>query len=394
MGKLPLSSDLEYLAIFSLVLILPKILVRFKLPTGITALTIGVLAGSLDPRLANDQLFRFLSQIGITSLFVFAGLEVEFEELKEDKSYLSKYLVKTLVILFTIASAFYYLLGFPFQEAFIYSLGIFTPSAGFIINSLHSFKISEDTEYWVKSKAISKEILAILLLFFALQGGNPKSLAISIVFYTALYFILPKVFRYFFKFISPYAPNSEVPFLVLLSLICGVISKELGAYYLVGAFAVGLIGSKFKNEIFKDNQETLFSSLSSFFNVFLPFYFFFAGLKIKLYELSFESLYFALGLLCIFVPLRIILIRTSITYILKDITQNTFKISMSLMPTLIFGLVIAGILKDRGIIRVNYIYALIIYTLLTSLLPTLFLSFRKTVIPDSLKNTEPSEDPS
>lgn len=394
MGKLPLSSDLEYLAIFSLVLILPKILVRFKLPTGITALTIGVLAGSLDPRLANDQLFRFLSQIGITSLFVFAGLEVEFEELKEDKSYLSKYLVKTLVILFTIASAFYYLLDFPFQEAFIYSLGIFTPSAGFIINSLHSFKISEDTEYWVKSKAISKEILAILLLFFALQGGNPKSLAISIVFYTALYFILPKVFRYFFKFISPYAPNSEVPFLVLLSLICGVISKELGAYYLVGAFAVGLIGSKFKNEIFKDNQETLFSSLSSFFNVFLPFYFFFAGLKIKLYELSFESLYFALGLLCIFVPLRIILIRTSITYILKDITQNTFKISMSLMPTLIFGLVIAGILKDRGIIRVNYIYALIIYTLLTSLLPTLFLSFRKTVIPDSLKNTEPSEDPS
>ncbi len=377
-----LSGDLHHLALFSLVLLLPKAIIRFKVPTGITALVIGVVAGTLDSSIQDDPLFRFLSQIGITSLFVFAGLEVEFEELKEDRVYLSKYLVKTLLILLGIAFGFFHLFGFPFQEAFIYSLGIFTPSAGFIINSLHSFKISEDTEYWVKSKAISKEILAILLLFAALQGGNPKSLGISLIFYALLFLLLPKIFKYFFKYVSPYAPNSEVPFLVMMSLIAGVVSKELGAYYLVGAFAVGLIGSKFKDEIFREDTETLFKSLSSFFNVFLPFYFFYAGLKIKMGELSLESLLFALGLLIVFVPLRIILIRTSITYILKDITQNAFKISMSLMPTLIFGLVIAGILNERAIIPSRYIYALIIYTLLTSLLPTIFLSFKKSIAPE------------
>ena len=54
------------------------------------------------------------------------------------------------------------------------------------------------------------------------------------------------------------------------------------------------------------------------------------------------------------------------------------------MPTLIFGLVIASILKERQIIDPKYIYALIIYTILTSLLPTILFSFRKS------KNVEQS----
>jgi len=372
-----LSQDLIYLALFSLVLIFPKMLLRFKIPSGITALLIGCVAAYFDPDLKSDQLFRFLSQIGITSLFVFAGLEVEWEELKEDKKYFAGYIVFWTIALMIIAFGFFKLLKFPFQEALIYSLGIFTPSAGFIINSLHSFKVNQDQEYWIKSKAISKEITAILLLFLALQSGNLKSLGLSVLFYAGLFIILPWIFKYFFKFISPYAPNLEVPFLVVLSLISGVISKELGAYYLVGAFAVGLIASKFKKQIFKDDEESFFGSLSSFFNVFLPFYFFFAGLKIKVGDLTLEPLTSALILFVIFVPLRIWIIRVSVKRIKDDIDRNSYSISLSLMPTLIFGLVIAGILKDRGILDQKYIFSLIIYTLLTSILPVIIASFKK-----------------
>ena len=91
--NIPFSQDLEYLALFSLVLIFPKMLLRFKIPSGITALLIGCAAALYDPNLKNDQLFRFLSQIGITSLFVFAGLEVEWKELKEDKKYFVGYII-------------------------------------------------------------------------------------------------------------------------------------------------------------------------------------------------------------------------------------------------------------------------------------------------------------
>lgn len=377
MNTVAFSSDMEYLGLFALVLIFPKLFLRFKIPTGITALLIGIVVNQYDEVIKNDQLFRFLAQIGITSLFVFAGLEVDFKELKQDRVYLSKYVLKWLIVLSFIALGIGTYFKLPFQESLIYALGIFTPSAGFIINSLHSFKVHEDQEYWIKSKAISKEITAVFLLFLAMQGSDLRSMGYSILFYVGLYLILPWMFRFFFRYVSPYAPNSEVPFLIALSLIAGVISKELGAYYLVGAFAVGLIASKFKEEIFKDDENSLFMALSSFFNVFLPFYFFQSGLKISVDNLTLYPFAIAGVLFLIFVPLRIFLIRSSLQRVASDIIKNTYKISLSLMPTLIFGLVISGVLKERGVIQDDLIYALIIYTLISSLLPTIIFSLSR-----------------
>lgn len=377
MENINITSDLEYLAVFITVLIFPKILLRARIPSGITALIIGVLFAHFDPSINKESLFRFLSQIGITSLFLFAGLEVDIKELKEDKPYLIKYLSKFVIVLAIIAFGFCHTLGLPLQSSLIFSLGIFTPSAGFIMNSLHSFNVNEDQEYWIKSKAISKEVISILLLFVALQWSSPIKMLISTAFFAALFIFLPKIFKLFFKFISPYAPNSEIPFLVALSLISGVISKELGAYYLVGAFIVGLIGSRFRRSIFKEGEEALFRSLSGFFNVFLPFYFFYAGTGIKLSELGFDSLKYAFLLFIIFVPIRLLIIKTSFKFFLDEIVENTYKVSFSLMPTLIFGLVISSIMMERKLIAPEYCYALIIYTLLTSMMPSIIFSFKK-----------------
>jgi Kef-type K+ transport system membrane component KefB len=350
---------------------------RFKIPSGITAILIGVFIATLDPELKSNQLFRFLAQIGITSLFLFAGLEVEWTELKRDRVYLGKFLTKSLIILFLIAYSFSYYFKLPFQESFIFALGIFTPSAGFILNSLHSFDITKDQEHWIKSKAISKELIAIVLMFFALQGEDTSKLIISSVFFLALFLILPMLFKFFFKYISPYAPNSEVPFLIALSLIAGVLSKEMGAYYLVGAFVVGIIGGRFKEEIFKEGEENMLHSLSSFFKTFLPFYFFYAGMKIYFKEITVEAVQIGVVLLVIFVPLRLAVIGSSMKFFMKEMRENPYNISLSLMPTLIFGLVIAGILKERGIMPNNLVYALLIYTLLNSIIPSLILTAKK-----------------
>lgn len=377
MPAINLTHDLEYLLIFITVLILPKLLLRLKIPSGISALVIGLLFNQLDPTIRGEALFRFLSQIGITSLFLFAGLEVDIKELKEDRSYLAKYLGKFLIILSLITIGFYSYLEWSWKVALIFSLGIFTPSAGFIINSLHSFNMGEDQEYWVKSKAISKEVLSIFLLFIALQWGDPWRFFLSTLFFAALFLILPAIFKLFFKFISPYAPNSEIPFLVALSLISGILSKEIGAYYLVGAFIVGIIGSRFRDKIFNEGEDALFRSLSGFFNVFLPFYFFYAGTKLSLNSLSLESLKFALILFVLFVPLRLLIIKTSLRFFMDEIIEKTYQVSFSLMPTLIFGLVIANVLMERQLVPDKYSYALILYTLLTSLFPTIIFSLRK-----------------
>mgnify|MGYP001057668941 CR=1 FL=1 len=375
--NLSISNDLEYLAIFTLVLILPKLLLRFRLPSGITALLIGILFSTIDPSIQDDRLFRFLSQIGITSLFLFAGLEVDFEELKSDGKYLSKYILKSLVVILIMVFSLSQFFELTYPSATILALGIFTPSAGFIMNSMHSFKMGEDQEYWVKSKAISKELLSVVLLFIALQGDDIKSMLVSLAFFAALFAFLPLIFKLYFKFISPYAPNSEIPFLVVLSLTAGVVSKELGTYYLVGAFIVGLIGSRFKHRIFKDDEKMLFSALAGFFNVFLPFYFFQAGLKISVGEVTLDSFTLGLIFIVIFVPLRLVLTSSSLKYVLKEFINKPYQISLSLMPTLIFGLVAAGALRAKGEVDIKLIYALIFYTLISSLLPSIFFSLKR-----------------
>lgn len=375
-----LTNDLEYLALFTIVLILPKILLKIKIPSGISSLLLGVICAYFIEEVKTDQLFRFLAQIGITSLFLFSGFEVEFDEIKEDKAYLTKYLLKSCIILGVITFGFKDFMNLPLQTSLILALGIFTPSAGFIINSLHSLKIGEDQEYWVKSKAISKEVVSILILFFALQSGDLGQLALSTLFFIALFYFLPKIFKFFFKYISPIAPNSEVPFLVALSLIAGVLSKELGAYYLVGAFIVGLVASSFKKDIFHENEEILFKSLSGFFMVFLPFYFFQAGVKLNFKGFSIEAIQLGLIFLAIFVPLRLMINNSSIRFFLKDFKQMPYSISLSLMPTLIFGLVIAGVLKERQLVGDTVVYGLIFYTLVTSMIPTFLFAFQREAI--------------
>lgn len=139
---------------------------RFRIPSGITALLIGIIVGFFDPTLDDNQLFRFLAQIGITSLFVFAGIEVNFEELKEDKVYLSKYLSKSVLGMLLIAFALKHFFALSFQNSLILSLGIFTPSAGFIINSLHSFKMHKDLEYWSTGSSQKRSPKKLSLLPF------------------------------------------------------------------------------------------------------------------------------------------------------------------------------------------------------------------------------------
>jgi len=178
-----MGQELEYMLIFATTLTIPKLLLRFKIPSGLTAMGLGVVFSQFDSTLTHNEVFKFLSLIGITSLFLFAGLEIDTEEMKSEKIYLTKYLTKFILVMAIIASAIYFLAGVEFKYACLIALALFTPSAGFILSSLHTVQVSEEEENWIKSKAISKEVVSILLLFFILQSGNPlMMLFVSAIF--------------------------------------------------------------------------------------------------------------------------------------------------------------------------------------------------------------------
>jgi len=371
MQNITISTDLSYIFLFFMVLLIPKVLLRFRIPVGISCLFLGVITSMTLGWYQNDQIIILLSRLGITSLFLFAGLEIEIEELKKDWKTLAKYLGKSLSVLFASAYVLGIFFNLDFRVSLILAIGIFTPSTGFILNSLKNYQFTVEQQYWIRSKAISKEIAAILILFFALQSQSIQGLIVSKLVLIFLVIALPIIFKFFLKSIAPYAPDSEMSFLIIMALVCGVITKEIGTYYLVGAFIVGLVASQFRHFMDSEKSHSLLNSVTAFFSIFIPFYFFNAGLSFTNDFLTLKGL--AIGILfsLVFIPIRLFLVISSIRFFLKDFWGHKRQISISLLPNLIFGLVIATILKDRFSIDPDIISGLVVYTVVTSIIPSI-----------------------
>ncbi|MDD0852218.1 cation:proton antiporter [Halobacteriovorax sp. GB3] len=365
-----LSSEVQYLILFVSVIILPKLLLRFRIPVGITCLSLGFFTTAFLNWFQGDQLLLMLSRLGITSLFLFAGMEIELDELKKDGKTLSMDLLKSTVLLFAIAYGLTFFFDLSYRAAIILSLGLMTPSTGFILNSLKNYTFSAGEEYWIRSKAIAKEIVAILILFVALQSSSWQDFLVSKAVLVLLIVFLPLLFKFFLRIVAPYAPDTEVGFLILVALISGVVTKKIGTYYLVGAFIVGIVAGNFKHFISKDNHENILRSLSVFFSFFVPFYFYKAGLTITTEMFSMKGLIIGLVFLLVFLAIRVLSVFVTVKYFIPDFWKNRLSISMSLLPTLIFGLVIVSILRERFDVSPEILSGLIVYTVVSSLIPS------------------------
>lgn len=367
--------EFKYFVLFAVLLLFPKFLLRFRIPTALTALFLGFVTNFTLDWFSSDDLIGIMSKLGITSLFLFAGMEVDIDELKEDASVLIKHILKVSVLIFGLAFLISHFLEFGFRMSLVLSLGIMTPSTGFILNSLKNIELTEEQERWVRSKAISKELVALFILFFVLQIESLYTFSISSASLVAMVLFLPIIFKIFLQKIAPFAPDSEVSFLILIALLCGVITAELGAYYLVGAFVVGMTAGRFKHFIEHEKSQKILYSVSLFFSFFVPFYFYKAGMSFTPEMFTQRGMFFAGFLVLVVLPLRYASVMTSIWLFNENIKlwKDRVKIALPLMPTLIFGLVIMTILKEKFDAPPFILSGLLIYTLASSIFPWFFL---------------------
>lgn len=366
-----MKNELIYPALVLLLFVVPKVLARFRIPTGITAFAIGIGFGSHLPGLTGDPVIQLLATFGIISLFLFAGLEVDFDELRQSLTVILQHIGLKVVALVILTFAIMRVLNLDDRMGLLLALALITPSTGFIIDSLDSMKIADDTRHWVKSKAIAAELVAISIMFFALQSQTTKDLSISILGLGTMIAILPFLFHIFVRFIAPFAPKSEFAFLLVLALFCGILTRKLGAYYLVGAFLVGIVAHRFKALLPAIGSDTLIHSTSSFASFFIPFYFFKAGLGISSLQISTEAFVLGFGFLVVIGGARFLLTVGHRTLVLKESFRGGTTISMMLLPTLIFGLVLSEILREEFQMPDWIVGGLVIYTIFITLIPSL-----------------------
>lgn len=375
MNYLPesISREVQYVILLFVLLVLPRIIQRFRIPSAVSCVALGALAGVGFGVLRDDAVVDLLSTFGIVSLFLFAGLDVEFGELRRNASFLGQHLLirgGLLVIVTLIVKA---TLGLSLQPALLFALALTTPSTGFILDSLGSLGVTPPERSWIKTKAIATELVALAVLFTALQTSDPLRVLISTTILAAMIVLLPLVFRFFASVVLPHAPKSEFAFLLMTAVLCGMVTLQLGAYYLVGAFVVGITAQRFRERMPAMASEQMVHAIELFASFFVPFYFFHAGVKFERDDFTPDAILLGMGFVLVLVPLQIVLVALHRRIALGEPFKRGARIGVSIVPTLVFTIVIAHILQERFSLSQTLFGALMVYTVANTLIPGLVL---------------------
>jgi Kef-type K+ transport system membrane component KefB len=361
-----------FIALLLALFLVPKILQRYRIPGAITSLIMGFAAASFG-LFPNDVTIRLLSTLGIVSLFLFAGLEIDGKELRRNLKPLIFHSVVWAALAIFVTVVAVRALDVPTRVAALISLALVTPSTGFILSTLSTFGLSTTEQKTVRTYAIGSELIALTALFFVLQSTSVQQLVVSLLAMAAVVIVIPVAFRAFSTFIAPYAPRSEFAFLLLVGVACAYATRLLGVYYLVGAFIVGVAAQRFRGKHPAMSSEKMVDALESFGSVFIPFYFFHAGMGILGEHISWRALAVAILLLLTMVPLRVAVISLHRRVALKEGFAISRRIGSALVPTLVFTLVILEILVGRFNLSPTIAGALVIYTVVNTTLPAFVL---------------------
>ena len=379
-----MSADLVLLALLCALFVIPQVLVRWKVPAPITAVALGLVA-VVAGFPAGDATVQMMATYGISALFLLAGLEVDPQEMRKGAPVLAAYLALMAALLALAAWFFAAVLELPLRTGVLAALALLSPSAGFILHSLRSFGLSAQGEHWTRSKAIGAELLALGVMFAALQSTSPWRFLLSSLALAAVVAVVPALMRLFATRVAPFAPRSEFAFLLMLAVVCAYATRKLGVHYLVGAFTVGVAARLFREHLPAMSSERIFSAVEAFASVFVPFYFFKAGLGIRVSDFSPVALLAGAAFLVGFLPLR-----AGLVYVLQrawvgEPPEGARHVAVALLPTFVFSLVLAEILRDDFKSPPWLFGGIILYALVNTALPGL-------LIRGAVVETDPAAD--
>lgn len=78
-----ISDQVLYLSIVFILLVFPRALQKYNIPAPLTCFALGMITVFGIADYSHDTTLSFLAALGISSLFLFAGLEVDIQELKK-----------------------------------------------------------------------------------------------------------------------------------------------------------------------------------------------------------------------------------------------------------------------------------------------------------------------
>jgi Kef-type K+ transport system membrane component KefB len=359
------------LFIFGL-LVIPRAMQRFRIPAPLSCFLFGIAASIFFKNAVDNQVLSAVSTLGIASLFLFAGLEVDMPEITRQLPRLFSHLgTRGLFLGGSIWLSIHYL-HLAWQPASLLALALLTPSTGFILDTLPASGLDSSEQSEVTIRAVAGEILALLVLFVVSQDSATK-FALSSGALLLLIVLTPFFYIALAKFVLPFARGSEFSLLIMVGVICAIITRTIGVHVLLGAFIAGLVAGLLKHRLPTVVSEENLRAVRLFSSFFIPFYFFHEGLDVPTGALVFKALLYGLTISLVVLPLRIAKNCLVCLYFCRRNRQGGLRVAIALTPTLIFTLVIAGILRESFHISDALYGGLLVYAAVATILPSFVL---------------------
>ena len=368
-----MTTEYALVVLLFVLFVVPRVLQRYRVPAAVTALGCGLLPSPWMGLLQHDTTVALLYTLGIVSCFLFAGLDVNPRELVDERRTLLEHVLVRVLMIALVSALGVAVLGLERPAAVLVALSLLTPSTGFILDSVGRWLAHPRDRFWVRSKAIATELVALFLLFVVMQSSSPVRLAASAAVLIAMVAVLPVVFRWFASAVLPHAPRSEFGFLLMVALVCAVVTRQLGVYYLVGAFAAGLVARRFRAQLPALASDRMLDAVEAFASLFVPFYFFHAGLSLGSEIFTLAAAGYGAVFLITVVPFRLCVVAAHRAWRLREAPAQGLRIAMAMLPTTVFALVLVEILREQAWAPRELLGGLVIYALGTTRLPGLVL---------------------
>lgn len=363
----------ELLAILGVVFVhlIPKLLQRIRIPGPVGALLLGMLVSFFWPELGTDPTLALLSTIGIASLFLFAGLEVDADELGKKPTVLLAGLAAhaSLLGLATLFGVF--VLHLDIAPSMLLGLGLVTPSGGFILDGLAGLGADERERNAIRDAALTAEILALVVFFGVTQASSLGQMALALFTMVAMTALVPVALRTLSRWILPVAPKSEFALLVLTAVVCAFATRKLGVYYLVGAFVVGVVARRLQHEVPELASEKNLSAIELFAAFFAPFYFARAGMSFDPGTIGWKAIGLGALLALAITPLRMAVVAVARHVSIWESLRADTRVATAIIPTFVFSLVMARVLADRHDAPSYVVSGLLAYAVFNAFVPTL-----------------------
>ncbi len=366
----------SFLLIASILFIIPKFFQRFKIPSPTTEIALGIILGiSFSTVFYPNDLLKILGSIGIICFFIYSGIDVDLRFINRNRRVVIESLFIRAILIFMISYSFFYFFGFGIQKAGLLALAMITPSAGFILANLDSFKLSRNIRRFVQAKVIAAEIICLVLLIVFFYVGEPLKALIIIGAVALWILLLPRILTFFYEKFFAKIINLEFPLIFFVGLMSAFLTEFLGLHFILGAFIAGMFIENFLehlhkgNKIKKSQKKQLVETFRFMAYIFLPFYFFSVGLKITRDSLDLNLIFIALMIFISVSSAGVLLHYLHRRMRFKNNKLQDLKIAMLLLPTLIFTIVIAEILFEKEIIDIKVFTIMLYYAIFSSFIP-------------------------